>query len=90
MSLLKAFFMVAFAGLAIAACSGGQGDTCSADNDCGANLTCQPIRGREKNFCCPTPAESSDETNCHPSLPGIAALQQQPETPSGGADAAAE
>jgi hypothetical protein len=82
MSLIKACFLVAFAGLAITACNGGQGDTCSDDTDCGPNLTCQPIKGRTKNFCCPTPAESSSETNCHPSLPGIAAQENAPPASS--------
>jgi hypothetical protein len=56
---------LAFVSLAVAACGSGQGDTCSSDSDCGANLTCQPIKGRSSNYCCPTPAETSDESNCH-------------------------
>jgi hypothetical protein len=53
----------------VIACSGdahNEGGTCSTANDCGGNLSCQPVDGRQGNFCCPTPADTSKETNCHP------------------------
>jgi hypothetical protein len=56
---------VVFAGACVLACSGAQGDECSADSDCHSTLTCQPIAGRAKNYCCPTPAEMSDYATCH-------------------------
>ena len=54
----------------VIACSGGDGNSneggsCSKADDCGGNLTCQPITGRTGDYCCPTPASSSDQTNCH-------------------------
>jgi hypothetical protein len=65
-TVLKLTFSLGFGALLFLACSSGQGDSCSTDNDCGANLTCQPVHGRDQNFCCPTPAEASDYQNCHP------------------------
>ncbi|HEY8040990.1 MAG TPA: hypothetical protein VIF15_14390 [Polyangiaceae bacterium] len=53
---------------AVAACAGptgkGEGDSCTGADDCSSNLTCQPISGRQGDFCCPTPASSSKEGNC--------------------------
>ena len=54
----------------LVACSGSggilEGHPCGgSQDDCHNNLTCQPITGRSGDFCCPTPAESSSETNCH-------------------------
>lgn len=52
-----------------AACAGpvggnSEGDSCSGAEDCASNLTCQPIKGRQGDFCCPTPAGSSQHSNC--------------------------
>ena len=82
MSLLRFGAASAFVGLMIVACSGGQGDECTKDTDCKTNLTCQPIEGRNKTYCCPTPPESSDYANCHPDLQAIAARQKD----AGGGD----
>ena len=61
------FVVVALAGLT-AACAGpsgkGEGDSCSGADDCSADLTCQPILGRNGDFCCPAPADASDKANC--------------------------
>lgn len=58
--------MMLTAAMAATACGGGeQGDECSDKEDCKGGLICQPIKGRAKNYCCPTPAESSTEDNCH-------------------------
>ena len=54
--------------VALLACAGpvgkGEGDSCSTADDCSSNLTCQPINGRNGDFCCPTPASTSKEGNC--------------------------
>jgi hypothetical protein len=86
MSLLKAGFAVAFAALTVAACSSGQGDECTKDSDCGANLSCQTIGGRGKLYCCPTPAQSSDYANCHADLSAVPPSSSS----SGSADASKE
>jgi hypothetical protein len=74
-----------FVGLTIVACSGGQGDECTTDSDCSSVLTCQPIQGRDKNYCCPLPATSSDYATCHADLQAIAAKQRAAQ--SAGTDA---
>jgi hypothetical protein len=66
--------MAAVAGACIlGACVGpggkGEGDSCS-DDDCSADLTCQPIDGRTSDYCCPTPADQSDKSTCHPGVDG--------------------
>ncbi len=68
----KAFVSVSLAiSLAVAtlaACSGGvsQGEECGGpQDDCSSNLSCQPIAGRGKSYCCPSPPESSNYQNCH-------------------------
>jgi hypothetical protein len=72
-----AVFAGAVASLSVLiACSGGQGDECSSDSDCHSTLQCQPIKGRAKNYCCPTPAESSDYGNCHEDLAAELAAQK--------------
>jgi hypothetical protein len=44
-----------------------EGDTCGGSRDeCGSNLTCQPINGHG-SVCCPTPASASKESNCQAS-----------------------
>lgn len=55
----------------LVACSGTggilEGNSCGgSSDDCHGNLTCQPIEGRVGDFCCPTPADSSSQSNCHP------------------------
>jgi hypothetical protein len=52
-------------------CKGAEGDDCSSDTECHSNLTCQPIRGRPHDYCCPTPATASKEDNCHAIYPSI-------------------
>ncbi len=63
-------FALALSFGAIVACgpSGlSEGDSCGGSgDDCGSNLTCQPVAGRKGDFCCPTPQQSSNYTNCHP------------------------
>jgi hypothetical protein len=53
--------------VALLACAGpvgkGEGDSCSTNDDCSSNLTCQPVTGHGV-VCCPTPASSSKEGNC--------------------------
>jgi hypothetical protein len=44
----------------------GDGDSCSGADDCSSNLTCQPILGRQGDYCCPTPPQTSKESNCQP------------------------
>jgi hypothetical protein len=55
-------------GSAVAACVGavgkGEGDSCSGEDQCSQNLTCQPI-GDTGDFCCPTPANTSSKASCH-------------------------
>jgi hypothetical protein len=56
------------------ACAGpiggkGEGESCAAADDCGSDLTCQPVEGRGGDFCCPTVgvgAPPSKEANCQP------------------------
>ena len=67
---MKAWITVLALGLVtMVACGGpGQGDECGgSQDDCGSNLTCQPIKGRGKSYCCPTPPEQSSNSNCHAS-----------------------
>jgi hypothetical protein len=75
-----------FVGITIVACSGGQGDDCTTDSDCKSNLTCQPVEGRDKRYCCPTPATSSDYATCHPDQQAIAAKQNQQNASDAGHD----
>jgi hypothetical protein len=42
----------------------GEGESCSSPDDCGSDLTCQPVTGRSGDFCCPTPADTSTKSNC--------------------------
>jgi hypothetical protein len=63
------FVMMAVAafGGAVIACVGpvgkGEGDSCNSEDQCGSDLTCQPI-GDTGDFCCPTPASSSKKSAC--------------------------
>jgi hypothetical protein len=83
MSFLKVAVVATFVGVTVVACSGSQGDECTTDSDCKSNLTCQPIEGRDKNYCCPAPPESSDYANCHPDLEAIAAKKAAQQSGSG-------
>jgi len=66
--------MLAAAGV-LAGCAGetgkGEGDSCSG-NDCGGQLQCQSVPGRNGDFCCPAPLKTQDgqftssQTNCQP------------------------
>ena len=61
---------VAAALTALLACSdfGGvsEGGECGgAKDECGSNLTCQPIAGTGHSYCCPTPPDSSKQDACH-------------------------
>jgi hypothetical protein len=64
---------VATLGLAavVVACEGGKaGDKCTTNNDCNSSLTCQPIEGRNADYCCgaygpETQGENIPE-NCQP------------------------
>jgi hypothetical protein len=59
-----------------AACAGpmgkGEGDGCSGNDECGSNLTCQPVGGHGGDYCCPAPLQlpdgtnASKESNCQP------------------------
>ena len=61
----------------LAGCAGetgkGEGDNCSAGNDCGGQLQCQSVPGHSGTYCCPAPLETPDgqftskESNCQPS-----------------------
>ncbi len=52
--------------LLAAGCGGGPGDACKTNDDCQGGFTCQPIEGRDSDFCCPTPPTATDAPNCHP------------------------
>jgi hypothetical protein len=69
------FRKMAFVGMAVVAvacivagCAGpmgkGEGDSCSGQDDCSTDLTCQPIGGRSGDYCCPAPADASSKPNC--------------------------
>jgi hypothetical protein len=64
--------VVAMAGL-VMGCAGpggkGEGDSCGSQDDCSADLTCQPIQGRSGDFCCPAPPDASDKSNCQAQAP---------------------
>jgi hypothetical protein len=71
--LAKTAFVVVASGVAVVmavACAGpigkGEGDSCSSADDCSSNLTCQPIYGRQGDFCCPTPPDAGSAANCQP------------------------
>lgn len=60
--------------VALVACAGpvggkGEGEACNTEDECGGNLTCQPVVGRNADYCCPTQgpgAPASKEANCQP------------------------
>jgi hypothetical protein len=44
-----------------------EGEPCSVtENDCGGDVECQLIPGRQASFCCPSPSWSSKKQNCQP------------------------
>jgi hypothetical protein len=61
------FFGTASAIVCFLGCAGplgkGQGESCSSQSDCAADLTCQPI-GTRGDFCCPTPPSASTSSTC--------------------------
>ena len=71
-SIGKVICGLAFVGSLVVACgpadslNKNEGSGCSKNDDCGGELTCQPIQGRTGDFCCPAPADSSGKINCHP------------------------
>jgi hypothetical protein len=42
-----------------------EGESCGGSDECSSNLTCQAVKGRSGDYCCPTPANTSKEDNCH-------------------------
>jgi hypothetical protein len=84
MSFFRVAVAASFVGITVLACSGSQGDECTKDSDCKSNLTCQPVEGRDKNYCCPTPATASDYANCHPDQQAIANKQKSEGGTDGG------
>jgi len=69
----KTAFVLIACGLAAVlstACAGptgkGEGDSCTTNDDCSSNLICQPIPGRNSDYCCPTPADAGKAANCQP------------------------
>jgi hypothetical protein len=64
------WFGIACGLVGVCACAGpsgkGEGESCASQDDCSADLTCQPI-GNRGDFCCPTPPDagsSSASPNC--------------------------
>jgi hypothetical protein len=68
----KVMCALAVAGLFVAcgpaaSLNGNEGGSCTPQNDnCGGDLICQPIQGRQGYYCCPTPPESSTHPSCKP------------------------
>jgi hypothetical protein len=66
-----AALVVGLAALVVAACEGGgAGAKCSKNSDCNTSLTCQPVSGRDSDYCCGSygpdePTENIPE-NCQP------------------------
>jgi hypothetical protein len=57
------------------ACEGGQaGDKCTTNSDCNTSLICQPIAGRNGDFCCgaygPDMPTTNIPENCQPFVAG--------------------
>lgn len=46
-----------------------QGESCSTEDECGTDLTCQPIAGHG-DVCCPTPADTSTSSGCQAASDG--------------------
>jgi hypothetical protein len=61
------FVVMAGAACGLMACAGpggkGEGDSCTTEDDCSADLTCQPISGHG-DVCCPTPPDASSKSSC--------------------------
>jgi hypothetical protein len=67
----SALLAVILAGGVVAACEGGSaGDKCTKQSDCNNSLTCQPVQGRDSDYCCgsygPEVPESDIPANCRP------------------------
>ncbi len=66
----KTIFSVAVVGSLLVGCgpsasmNHNEGGACSVNDDCGGALICQPVEGRQGDYCCPTPAYSSSHANC--------------------------
>jgi hypothetical protein len=65
--------LVAFAAPSLVAACGpsvnsdaNEGGSCSSNGDCGGDLVCQPVTGRQGDYCCPTPATASKKASCQP------------------------
>ena len=70
----KAIVVVsALAAVVVVACAGpggkGEGDSCSDEDQCSVDLTCQPIAGHG-DVCCPAPPDASTKAGCHASPDG--------------------
>jgi hypothetical protein len=60
----------------VAGCAGqtgnAEGEGCTGADDCNNQLVCQPVTGRNGDFCCPMPLQypsggfASSQTNCQP------------------------
>ena len=62
--------LMAGMGCTLVACAGplggkGQGESCTSQDECADDLTCQPITGQPTDVCCPTPPDSSTASGCH-------------------------
>jgi hypothetical protein len=70
--LVKTSCAIAIVGSLLVACgpaaslNKNEGGSCTTADDCGGDLDCQPIQGRQGDFCCPTPPTSSSHPNCQP------------------------
>ncbi|MFI5302571.1 MAG: hypothetical protein ACHREM_31155 [Polyangiales bacterium] len=67
--MMKQLLVVGLLVAAAMACGGidkNDGNACTQQSDCGSGLVCQPISGRNQDFCCPTPPTSSSQPNCSP------------------------
>ena len=61
---------LAVAGAGVVACGGKAGDKCSSNNDCNSSLICQPVEGRNADYCCgaegPGQTGANVADNCQP------------------------
>jgi hypothetical protein len=71
-----AFVVMAVVASVAVGCAGetgkGEGESCSSATDCAGQLQCQPVYGRNGQYCCPQPLQlasgqfTSSQTNCQP------------------------